>query len=76
MWHSRVLYETSAGSGGRQPQTATSGVNHVPKVSCSSLCDLTPPALAFVISSCQDLLIGSPQAELSQRLYIGKLSIN
>lgn len=33
MWHSRVLYETSAGSGGRQPQTATSGVNHVPKVS-------------------------------------------
>lgn len=43
---------------------------------CSSLCDLTPPALGFVISSCQDLLIGSPQAELTQRLYIGKLSIN
>lgn len=35
-------------------------------VRCSSFCDLTPRALGFVISSCLDLLIGSPQAAFAQ----------
>lgn len=40
-------------------------------VRCSPFCDLTPPALGFVISSSQDLLIGSPQAAFAQTLSLG-----
>lgn len=79
MWHSRVFRETSAGSysevteleGFRRQAASACSMRSEPcdkgiVVCCSSLCDLTPPALGFVISYCQDLLIGSPQAELTQ----------
>lgn len=81
MWHSRVVYETSAGSHSKVTESErfrrqaasvryirSESCDNSTMVRCSSFCDLTPPALGFVISSCLDLLIGSPQAVFTQRL--------
>lgn len=74
MWHSRVVYGTSAGSygkvswkssGGRRPRSVILRVSHVAKEPWCVVftpCYLTPPALGFDTSSSLDLLIGYPQA--------------
>lgn len=77
MWRLRVVYETTAGSYskvtelealGRQAASAcyitSESCDNSTMAHCRSFCDLTPPALGFVTSSCLDLLIGSPQAAL------------
>lgn len=79
MWHSRVVCKTVVGSYSKvteleefRRQVASvcymrsESCDHSTMVRCSSFCDLTPTALGFVISSCMDLLIGSPPAAFAQ----------
>lgn len=77
MRHFRVVYETTAGSYSKVTELEefrtqavsacyiSESCDNSTIVHCSFFCDLTPHALGFVISSCLDLLIGSPQAALA-----------
>lgn len=77
-----VVYENTAGSYSKETELeefrrqadsacyvrSESWNNRTTERWCS-FCELTPPAAGFVIPSCLDLLIGSPQAASVDRLF-------